>query len=59
MIRALDIPKTPAGVARAILDGVEAGSEDIFPDPLSADAAQGWDGSITKQLEWANQAMFG
>jgi len=35
---ASDIPfdkATPADVARAILDGIESGHEEIFPDPLS------------------------
>jgi short-subunit dehydrogenase len=32
----------PQDVARAILDGVEAGSEDITPDPFSTDAYSGW-----------------
>lgn len=36
MTRALDIPKTaPADVAASVADGVEAGTEDIFPDPMS------------------------
>jgi NAD(P)-dependent dehydrogenase (short-subunit alcohol dehydrogenase family) len=38
MIRAIDLPKTPASaVARAIVEGVEAGALDIFPDPMSRD----------------------
>ncbi len=38
MVRELALPKAaPRDVAFAILDGVEAGQEDIFPDPLSAD----------------------
>ncbi|HVU00554.1 MAG TPA: SDR family oxidoreductase [Polyangiaceae bacterium] len=38
MIRTFDMPKTaPSVVARAILDGVEASVEDIFPDPMSKD----------------------
>jgi NAD(P)-dependent dehydrogenase (short-subunit alcohol dehydrogenase family) len=36
MIRAIDLPKTPAEVvARAILDGIESKTLDIFPDPMS------------------------
>ena len=36
MVRDLDIPKTPAeDVARATLDGIERGEEEIFPDPMS------------------------
>ena len=43
MIRAFEIPKTsPADVAHAILDGVEAGDEDIFPDPMSRDGHKAW-----------------
>ena len=39
MTRSLDIPKpSPESVARAILDGVENGEDDIFPDPMSASA---------------------
>jgi NAD(P)-dependent dehydrogenase (short-subunit alcohol dehydrogenase family) len=52
MTRDLDIPKaTPDTVARAILDGVEAGEEEIFPDPLSASLAEGWRGGAVKALE--------
>jgi len=36
MVRDLALPKTAASdVASAILEGVEAGEEDIFPDPLA------------------------
>src|SRR5512143_3819621 len=36
MAAGLHVPKTPpADVARAILDGVRAGTADIFPDPMS------------------------
>jgi NAD(P)-dependent dehydrogenase (short-subunit alcohol dehydrogenase family) len=52
MTRGLDIPKSaPESVARAILDGVEGGEEDIFPDPLSASIAEGWNGGAAKELE--------
>jgi NAD(P)-dependent dehydrogenase (short-subunit alcohol dehydrogenase family) len=52
MTRGLDIPKAaPETVARAILDGVEAGEEEIFPDPLSASLAEGWRGGAVKELE--------
>jgi NAD(P)-dependent dehydrogenase (short-subunit alcohol dehydrogenase family) len=38
MTRDLPLPKTsPRDVAFAILDGVEAGHEDIFPDPFAVD----------------------
>jgi NAD(P)-dependent dehydrogenase (short-subunit alcohol dehydrogenase family) len=43
MIRAFDMPKTsPDEVAHAILDGVEAGDEDIFPDPMAQNAFKTW-----------------
>jgi NAD(P)-dependent dehydrogenase (short-subunit alcohol dehydrogenase family) len=43
MIRAFAMPKTsPADVAQAILDGVEAGEEDIFPDPMARDGHTAW-----------------
>lgn len=43
MIRALDMPKATAiDVARATLDGVEAGVEDIFPDPMSRQLYSAW-----------------
>jgi NAD(P)-dependent dehydrogenase (short-subunit alcohol dehydrogenase family) len=38
MSRELALPKTsPRDVAFAILDGIEAGQEDIFPDPFAVD----------------------
>jgi NAD(P)-dependent dehydrogenase (short-subunit alcohol dehydrogenase family) len=43
MIRALEMPKTPAvDVARAVLSGVEAGDEDIFPDPMAQQLYAAW-----------------
>jgi NAD(P)-dependent dehydrogenase (short-subunit alcohol dehydrogenase family) len=52
MARSLDIPKaSPESVARAILDGVERGDEDIFPDPMSAGVANGWRNGAGKALE--------
>jgi len=43
MIRDFPIPKSsPAEVAAAILDGVEAGEESIFPDPMSRQGYQAW-----------------
>ena len=48
----LDIPKaSPESVARAILDGVEKGEEEIFPDPMSESVAEGWRSSAVKALE--------
>jgi NAD(P)-dependent dehydrogenase (short-subunit alcohol dehydrogenase family) len=58
MTRSLDIPKaSPASVARAILDGVENGEEDIFPDPMSALLADGWRDGVAKALECQNAAL--
>ena len=58
MVRDLAIPKTPpAEVARAILDGVERGDEDIFPDPMSQLLAEGWRLGVAKTLERQNAAL--
>ena len=58
MVRALDIPKTPAeDVARATLDGMEHGEEEIFPDPMSQSLADGWRAGIAKELERQNAAL--
>jgi NAD(P)-dependent dehydrogenase (short-subunit alcohol dehydrogenase family) len=52
MTRGLDIPKaSPEAVARAILDGMERGEEEIFPDPISASIAEAWRGGAVKELE--------
>jgi NAD(P)-dependent dehydrogenase (short-subunit alcohol dehydrogenase family) len=52
MTRDLDIPKSsPESVARAILDGVEKGEEEIFPDPMSESVAEGWRNGAVKALE--------
>jgi NAD(P)-dependent dehydrogenase (short-subunit alcohol dehydrogenase family) len=52
MTRPLPIPKTaPEDVARAILDAVERGEEDIFPDPASAPLAPAWAAGADKLLE--------
>jgi NAD(P)-dependent dehydrogenase (short-subunit alcohol dehydrogenase family) len=52
MTRGLDIPKASAeSVARAILEGMEKGEEEIFPDPMSASVAEGWRSSAVKALE--------
>jgi len=41
MVRDLTLPKSaPRDVAAAILDGVAAGQEDIFPDPFARDFGQ-------------------
>src|ERR1700685_1163848 len=52
MTRGFEIAKaTPESVARAILDGVEAAEEDIFPDPMSASLADSWRGGAVKAFE--------
>lgn len=46
MVRELPLPKTEARhVAFAILDGVEAGQEDIFPDPFAKDFGRQFEAS--------------
>jgi hypothetical protein len=43
MIRAFQMPKTPAiDVARSTLDGIDAGHEDIFPDPMAQQVYAAW-----------------
>jgi NAD(P)-dependent dehydrogenase (short-subunit alcohol dehydrogenase family) len=52
MTRGFDIPKaSPDYVARAILDGLEKGEEDIFPDPMSESIAESWRNGAAKALE--------
>jgi NAD(P)-dependent dehydrogenase (short-subunit alcohol dehydrogenase family) len=52
MSRGADIPKaSPESVAEAILDGVENGDEEIFPDPLSESMAESWRSGAAKALE--------
>ncbi len=52
MTRGYEIPKaTPESVARGILDGVERGEEDIFPDPMSQAMADSWRTGAAKQFE--------
>jgi NAD(P)-dependent dehydrogenase (short-subunit alcohol dehydrogenase family) len=58
MTRGFEIPKaTPESVARAILDGVENGEEDIFPDPMSATLAESWRGGAVKAFERESAAL--
>jgi NAD(P)-dependent dehydrogenase (short-subunit alcohol dehydrogenase family) len=46
MVRDLPLPKTsPSDVAFAILDGIEAGQEDIFPDPFAVDFSRRFESS--------------
>jgi NAD(P)-dependent dehydrogenase (short-subunit alcohol dehydrogenase family) len=58
MVRDLDVPKaSPEDVARATLDGVEQGEEEIFPDPMSQSFAGAWRGGVAKELERQNAAL--
>ncbi len=58
MVRDLPIPKTaPRLVAQGILDGLENGLEDIFPDPMSATMAESWRTGAVKELERQNAAL--
>jgi NAD(P)-dependent dehydrogenase (short-subunit alcohol dehydrogenase family) len=60
MTRGLDVPKaSPESVASAIFEGVEAGEEDIFPDPMSASIAQSWRTGDIKALERQLAAFVG
>ena len=52
MTRGFEIPKTsPESAASGILDGLENGEEDIFPDPASRPMAEGWRAGAAKALE--------
>ncbi|MBI3774696.1 MAG: SDR family oxidoreductase [Gammaproteobacteria bacterium] len=43
MLAGVDMPKThPADIASAIISGVESGTEDIFPDPMSTQLYAAW-----------------
>src|SRR5258708_10417726 len=58
MSRDLDIPKaSPESVASAILDGVEKGEEEIFPDAMSQSMAESWYTGAAKALERQNAAL--
>ena len=59
MNRGFDIPKAPVeAVARGILDGVENGEEDVFPDPMSQSIAEAWRAGISKTLERQNAGFL-
>jgi NAD(P)-dependent dehydrogenase (short-subunit alcohol dehydrogenase family) len=59
MVRDLDIPKaSPRSVAQGIFDGIDRGEKDIFPDPLSATLADGWQAGPAKALERQNAALL-
>ena len=52
MNRGLDIPKaSPESAAQGIFEGLYNGEEDIFPDPMSRQVAEGWRGGVAKQFE--------
>jgi NAD(P)-dependent dehydrogenase (short-subunit alcohol dehydrogenase family) len=58
MSRDFPVPKASTeSVARAIFDGVQAGQEDIFPDPMSATLADGWRTGAVKEMERQNAAL--
>ena len=58
MNRGLDIPKaSPESVAQGIFDGVGKGEEDIFPDPLSATLADGWQAGSAKASGSGNYTL--
>ncbi len=58
MSRDLAIPKASAeSVARAILDGVERGDEDIFPDPMSESIAVSWRSGAVAALARQNATL--
>jgi NAD(P)-dependent dehydrogenase (short-subunit alcohol dehydrogenase family) len=58
MTRGFEIPKaSPESVARAIFDGLEAGEEDIFPDPMTQPIAQAWRTGVVKSMERQNAAF--
>jgi NAD(P)-dependent dehydrogenase (short-subunit alcohol dehydrogenase family) len=53
MSRGFDVPNknSPESVAQGILDGVERGEEEIFPDPMSAPLGESWRSGAAKALE--------
>ena len=52
MSRGFDVRKSsPQSVAKGILEGVESGEEEIFPDPTSESLAEGWRSGAVKALE--------
>ena len=58
MTRGFEIPKaSPDSVAKGILDGVERGDEEIFPDPMTQPMADAWRNGAVKALE-RQQAAF-
>ena len=60
MTQGFDIPKaSPETVAQAILDGLDNGDEEIFPDPQSQSMAEAWRTGAAKALERQYAALVG
>jgi NAD(P)-dependent dehydrogenase (short-subunit alcohol dehydrogenase family) len=58
MNRGFNIPKVSTAVtARGIFDGLARGDEDIFPDPLAEQFAEGWRQGVAKNMERQFAAM--
>jgi NAD(P)-dependent dehydrogenase (short-subunit alcohol dehydrogenase family) len=58
MSREFPVPKASTeSVARAIFDSLQAGEDDIFPDPMSATLAQSWRTGAVKEMERQNAAL--
>lgn len=58
MSAAVDVPKaSPESVARSILDGVEKGEEDIFPDPMAQSVEESWRDGAVKAMERENASL--
>jgi NAD(P)-dependent dehydrogenase (short-subunit alcohol dehydrogenase family) len=58
MSRDFPVPKASTeSVARAILDAVQRGEDDIFPDPMSATLAESWRTGALKEMERQNAAL--
>jgi len=52
MTRGINAPKaSPESAAAGILDGLQAGEEEIFPDPVAESLAEGWRNGAAKALE--------
>jgi len=58
MVRDLPVPKTPPEqVAEGIFDGIEAGEEEIFPDPLAQTVVERWHAGPVKEFEAQNAGL--
>ena len=58
MNRGFDIPKaSPESAAQGIFDGLNDREEDIFPDPMSRQVAEGWRNGVAKQFERQNASI--